>query len=1189
MSIAVEIIEPKTVIDVTTDAETAVTVAGESVVQVTVGNSEEELTLTLAETSTPVAITTEPPVVVDILTPSVIHVEVTAAADGMPGAKGDPGTTTWAGITDKPTIPTALSELTDDASHRLTTDTEKSGWDGKEPAISAGAQTQFWQGDKSWFTPSTFGRNWLALINPLSGRTTLELGSAALNDSADFATAAQGLLAGTAVQPAGLATALADYQGKDIDLTALSGIGSVAYGRSLLTLANADAGRTTFGLGSAAVLDVGVAGGLVPLDLGGKIAEAYLPDSVLGQVEYQGLWNASTDTPTLPAAGSANRGWYYIASADGTWISIDFKTGDWVISNGSTWAKVDNTDAISSFSGRVGAITPAVGDYSAFYQPLNAGLTALAALTTTSFGRGLLLETSAPSLKTTLGLAAIENTALSTWAGSANLTTLGAVGAGTWNATAIGKNKIKVFTSSVCTSNADGLLSSHLSAGHSFLGVSDQTSQLQALFDLAQTEPIIIVWDGAYSTTGLKIYPNTKIFAVPGCGAVLRSYGTGSSSYLPIFRNANPSASTILDSNITIEGGIWNGNSENQPYYTIAQGWSSAFRFIGVSDITLRDVTFLDSRTYAVQFSNWKRVSCFNTKVNQHTALSSYSSNQDGIHFNGPGQFGVVDGIHANCNDDAVALNADDGTLSSTFDNWSHGAITDVSIKDVFLDNSQAQGNRGIRLLSGASRIDRITISGVYGATRFHAIIIDNLSDDPSNLTLAGAGNFGTIKIDSIQCDLIEYGEGTVFLSAKIDDIEISGSISNPTAVKPFICLGANADIRSIRTRLAQSGAQETPSFLTSAGALFNWDAHVDIYAGTSDISCPVFSITAPTSGCMLRVTNSSVVSTTGIIGMLTSGALTVVLDNINYLSNLASAAIIAGAGSSISVATGATTLNGADLSSGNVTISNSVAHGMRLALGTTAPVSQFHMKGDARDSATPPAGAQVTVEDTQPSGKAYVWGSGTGGAGSFGIYDLTDSAMRFRVNSSGVIQFPAGYGEGLAAFDISGNISSTSLGTSLSMSGGLINTIQDIRTSAGPQFTQLKLGNSSLGRANVCLIKGPNKTQASTLANFIVATDDAQSADIGGSIGLGGDVGGGDNIPFAWLSGRKDNSLSGNYAGYFAISLNDAGGGVTEKLRITSSGSLILSSIVRATSNAGLSSGTVWCDTSDGNRLKLV
>ena len=113
----------------------------------------------------------------------------------------------------------------------------------------------------------------------------------------------------------------------------------------------------------------GVANGVCPLDSGVKISTTYLPASILGQVHYEGTWNASTNTPDVGAA-SANKGGYYITSVAGTYSSIDFQVGDWVISNGTSWSKVDNTDSISSWNGRTGAITPIVGDYSTWFVNL---------------------------------------------------------------------------------------------------------------------------------------------------------------------------------------------------------------------------------------------------------------------------------------------------------------------------------------------------------------------------------------------------------------------------------------------------------------------------------------------------------------------------------------------------------------------------------------------------------------------------------------------------------------------------------------------------------------------------------------------------------------------------------------------------------------------------------------------------
>lgn len=70
----------------------------------------------------------------------------------------------------------------------------------------------------------------------------------------------------------------------------------------------------------------------------------------------------------------------------------------------------------------------------------NAKEPAIAAGTTAQYWRG---DKSWQTLNSTaVGLGNVENTALSTWAGTANITTLGTIGTGTWNATAIADGKI---------------------------------------------------------------------------------------------------------------------------------------------------------------------------------------------------------------------------------------------------------------------------------------------------------------------------------------------------------------------------------------------------------------------------------------------------------------------------------------------------------------------------------------------------------------------------------------------------------------------------------------------------------------------------------------------------------------------------------------------------------------------------
>lgn len=126
-------------------------------------------------------------------------------------------------------------------------------------------------------------------------------------------------------------------------------------------------------------------------------------NSVLGGAIYEGTWNANTNSPTLTSS-SGTKGYYYVVSVSGATNLdgiIDWKVGDWAIYNGTTWDKVDNTDAVSSVNGLVGAI----------------------ALTGTSN-------------RITISGANVFDIA-ATYVGQTSITTLGTVTTGVWNGTAI--------------------------------------------------------------------------------------------------------------------------------------------------------------------------------------------------------------------------------------------------------------------------------------------------------------------------------------------------------------------------------------------------------------------------------------------------------------------------------------------------------------------------------------------------------------------------------------------------------------------------------------------------------------------------------------------------------------------------------------------------------------------------------
>jgi predicted secreted protein len=112
------------------------------------------------------------------------------------------------------------------------------------------------------------------------------------------------------------------------------------------------------------------------LDSAGKLSMSVMPAAMLGAMEYKGSWDADTnDTDPgapvvpLPPAITANKGYYYIVSVAGTQVvnigepAVKFEVGDWVVSDGDRWDRINNTGAVTSVFGRKGDIFAEAGDY----------------------------------------------------------------------------------------------------------------------------------------------------------------------------------------------------------------------------------------------------------------------------------------------------------------------------------------------------------------------------------------------------------------------------------------------------------------------------------------------------------------------------------------------------------------------------------------------------------------------------------------------------------------------------------------------------------------------------------------------------------------------------------------------------------------------------------------------------------
>lgn len=168
----------------------------------------------------------------------------------------------------------------------------------------------------------------------------------------------------------------------------LSGVDALTTAKGVVQLATQDevnAGTDAKKVITPATLRKGKASGVASLDANSKIITSQLPDYLLGQVMYGGNASTVATTTTISPSDSLKtkknittasisiensetstkdntygykdmEGVYFICQKSGTFAGISFETGDWIISTGTKWEKIDNTDAVKSVNGQTGAV-----------------------------------------------------------------------------------------------------------------------------------------------------------------------------------------------------------------------------------------------------------------------------------------------------------------------------------------------------------------------------------------------------------------------------------------------------------------------------------------------------------------------------------------------------------------------------------------------------------------------------------------------------------------------------------------------------------------------------------------------------------------------------------------------------------------------------------------------------------------
>jgi hypothetical protein len=344
-----------------------------------------------------------------------------------------------------------------------------------------------------------------------------------------------------------------------------------------------------------------------------------------------------------------------------------------------------------------------------------------------------------------------------------------------------GKKSNTISPQILFASQAGAKLDSNVISG----GGTDDTEVIQGILDKALVlGNLHLIMDGAALIRGLNIRSNTTIECLnASCGFFLAPQSNRS-----VIQNANFNVSgERKDKNITLLGGTYNQNCKEQVHHVTGQDflgnvidngqkWVIALEFYGVENLTMRDVTIRDQRTFAMLLANWVRVLMENISIDLPGHMDG--QNQDGIHFFGPGQFLTMRNIQGSAGDDFIALAPDE------YDGVSD--ITDVLIDGVFLNNA----DQGIRLLSREKgRLDRVTIKNITGTYRSFGFYIDPWFK-------GSGGSMGNIVFDTINLSQSEpnYKYTTPFLfrlGGKIESLTLKNiQHHNPSDSRSVVDVG---------------------------------------------------------------------------------------------------------------------------------------------------------------------------------------------------------------------------------------------------------------------------------------------------------------------------------------------------------------------------------------------------------------
>lgn len=319
-------------------------------------------------------------------------------------------------------------------------------------------------------------------------------------------------------------------------------------------------------------------------------------------------------------------------------------------------------------------------------------------------------------------------------------------------------------------------------------GETDDTLSIQRALDIAKSKGggnvrIPYRFEKYVISSTLKISSCTTLTIDEG--AIIKMADESNCRMIENINLSTVNDLTIKDKNITIIGGIWDGNEANQSEKWMGNdqvngdGLVMPFLFSGVENLTLKDITVIEPKVYGMFACNIKNLNISN--INIDVGDLSVTANQDGIHVMGPCENITIENCKIRSHDNFIAINADDV--------WHGRFCTMGDIKNVRIDNitvNNYDAGQGMLLLSANHKVHNVTVTNINGKAAYLSNIhtfdfgqgnFENITFDKCHIERNGNegfpfinifGNFGTLNLKNISMYGVDNNKNILMLQNRI-------------------------------------------------------------------------------------------------------------------------------------------------------------------------------------------------------------------------------------------------------------------------------------------------------------------------------------------------------------------------------------------------------------------------------------